>query len=72
MSKNPNGSIGLNMIEQEVEQFRQINWIGEGCIKLKSGFDLMGLARSYHIKSGGEKICEIEEFFTPQFNKLFY
>jgi chorismate-pyruvate lyase len=54
-----------------VEQFRQVNWIGESEVELENKFKLMGLTRSYSIKSGGEVICEVEEFFTPKFFLMF-
>jgi hypothetical protein len=57
MSKNPAGAIGFNMVDQGVEQFRKVNWVGETTIKLEDDFDLYGLARSYSIKSGNETIC---------------
>lgn len=46
--------------------------MGETTIRLSNEFELMGLSRSYSMKSKGEIICEVEEYFTPMFNRLFY
>ena len=58
MGPNPKGAIGLNLIQQEVEQFRKIQWLGRAQIAVKNQ-KIEALARQYTIKSSGAVLCEI-------------